>query len=89
MKSTKDFADFPIPLGGEWLYVKKGVLIEIVYDSSVQINVETTPYDPTVDYGLFEGQQILVEEVGLTINQKFINSSWFDFLKITLSLPLQ
>ena len=23
MKRTKDFADFPIPLGGEWLHVEK------------------------------------------------------------------
>ncbi|MEM9526455.1 MAG: FAD-dependent oxidoreductase, partial [Bacteroidota bacterium] len=42
---------------------------------------ETTPYDPTVDYGLFEGQQITVEEVGFTIDQKFINSTWFDFFE--------
>ncbi|MEM1318816.1 MAG: FAD-dependent oxidoreductase [Bacteroidota bacterium] len=81
MKRTKDFADFPIPLGGEWLHVEKGVLSEIINDASVQINVATTPYDPAVDYGLLEGQQITVEEVGFTIDQKFINSTWFDFFE--------
>ena len=81
MKRTKDFADFPIPLGGEWLHVEKGVLGEIVNDSSVSINVATTPYDPNVDYGLFEGQQVSVEDIGFTIDQKFINSTWFDFFE--------
>ncbi|MEL6629072.1 MAG: FAD-dependent oxidoreductase [Bacteroidota bacterium] len=79
MRTNRDFADFPISLGGEWLHVEKGVLSEIVNDPSVQINVETTPYDLELDYGLFEGQQITVEEVGFTIDQKFIGSSWFDF----------
>ncbi|MEO1258421.1 MAG: FAD-dependent oxidoreductase [Bacteroidota bacterium] len=81
MKRTNDFANFPIPLGGEWLHVEKGVLDEIVNDSSIQVNVETTPYDPNVDYGLFEGQQISVADVGFTIDQKFINSTWFDFFE--------
>ncbi|GAB5399257.1 MAG: hypothetical protein Aureis2KO_08420 [Aureisphaera sp.] len=81
MRSTNDFADFPISLGGEWLHVEKEVLSEIVNDSSVTINVETTPYDPAVDYGLFEGQQISLADVGFTIDQKFIGSSWFDFFK--------
>ena len=63
------------------LHVEKGVLSEIVNDPSVQIDVETKPYDSTVDYGLFEGEQITVEEVGFTIDQKFINSTWFDFFE--------
>ena len=81
MKRTLDFVDFPIPLGGEWLHVEKGVLSEIVNDASVSIDVPTTPYDPNVDYGLFQGQRITVEEVGFTIDQKFIGSSWFDFFE--------
>ena len=81
MKRTKEFADFPIPLGAEWLHVEKGVLSEIVNDSSVELNVPTSPYNSNVDYGLFEGQQISVEEVGFTIDQKFINGTWFDFFE--------
>jgi len=81
MKRTTAFADFPIPLGGEWLHVEKEVLSEIVNDDTVSIDIETTPYDPAVDYGLFEGQQISVADVGFTIDQKFINSTWFDFFE--------
>ena len=79
MKRTTDFADFPIPLGAEWLHVGRGIFDEVVNDASVQVNIETTPYNPDVDYGLFEGMQISVEDVGFTIDQKFINSTWFDF----------
>ena len=81
MKRTMDFADFPIPLGAEWLHVERGILNEIVNDSSTQLNVETTPYDPNSDYGLFEGQEVSMEDLGFDIDQKFINSSWFDFFE--------
>ena len=81
MKRTTDFADFPIPLGAEWLHVEKGIFDEIINDASIQINVNTTPYDPNVDYGLYEGQQISLEDVGFTIDQKFINATWFDFFE--------
>ncbi|MEN1786228.1 MAG: NAD(P)-binding protein, partial [Bacteroidota bacterium] len=37
MKHTLDFVDFPISLGAEWLHVEKGVLGEIVNDSSIPI----------------------------------------------------
>lgn len=79
MKRTLDFADFPIPLGAEWLHVGEGVFEEIVNDSSVSVNVNTLPYNPDVDVALFEGEEISLAEMGFTIDQKFINSTWFDF----------
>ncbi|MEM9821073.1 MAG: FAD-dependent oxidoreductase [Bacteroidota bacterium] len=81
MKRTTDFANFPLPLGAEWLHVEREVLDEIVNDSSVQVAVQTTPYDPNVDFGLFNGVQVSVADVGFTIDQKFINASWFDFFE--------
>ena len=81
MKRTKDFADFPIPLGAEWLHVERGVFGEIINDDTVDINVATTPYDHETDVGLFEGMQISTEDIGFTIDQKFINSTWFDFFE--------
>ena len=79
MKRTLDFADFPIPLGGEWLHVERGIFDEIVNDSSIQVEVETTPYNPDEDNALFEGQEARLSDLGFTIDQKFINSTWFDF----------
>ncbi len=79
MKRTLDFASFPIPLGAEWLHVERGVFDEIVNDSAVQVNIATTPYDPNVDYALYEGAEVSVADIGFTIDQKFINATWFDF----------
>lgn len=81
MKRNLDFADFPIPLGGEWLHVDTGIFQEIVNNSSVQVDIATQPYDKENDFGLLNGQVLTVEEVGFSIDQKFINSSWFDFFE--------
>ncbi len=78
-KRTTDFVDFPIPLGAEWLHVGREVFTEVVNDSSVQVKVQTTPYNPDVDYGLVDGERVGVEDIGFTIDQKFVNSSWLDF----------
>lgn len=46
MKINTDFADFPIPLGAEWLETTTGIFQEIVNDSSVSVSVETIPDTP-------------------------------------------
>ncbi|MEM6395765.1 MAG: FAD-dependent oxidoreductase [Bacteroidota bacterium] len=86
MKRTNDFVDFPVPLGAEWLHVERGVFKEVINDPNVNIDVQTTPYDNDNDYALFEGMQISTEDVGFTIDQKFIGGSWFDFFE-TYILP--
>jgi len=79
IKRTTDFVDFPIPLGGEWLHVGRGVFNEIVNNSAINVDTQTTPYNPEVDYGLVNGVRVSVEDIGFTIDQKFIGSSWLDF----------
>lgn len=80
-KTNKDFTDFPIPLGAEWLHVEADVFGEIVNDESVSLDVKTTPYDPNVDFGLFEGQEVPLTDVGFTIDQKFIGGTWLTFFE--------
>lgn len=46
MRINSDFADFPIPLGAEWLETGTNIFQEIVNDTSVQVNVETVADDP-------------------------------------------
>ena len=46
MKTNTNFADFPIPLGAEWLETNTGIFREIVNDSSVEISIETFPDNP-------------------------------------------
>ncbi|MFT7421372.1 MAG: monoamine oxidase [Arcticibacterium sp.] len=41
MKIDTDFADFPIPMGAEWLETNTSIFKEIVNDSAVQVNIET------------------------------------------------
>jgi predicted NAD/FAD-binding protein len=46
MKINTTFADFPIPLGAEWLETGTTIFQEIVNDSSVPVNVETVADAP-------------------------------------------
>ncbi len=41
-----DFADFPIPLGAEWIETDTGIFHEIVNDPSVQLDIDTVTDDP-------------------------------------------
>ena len=42
MKRTTEFADFPIPLGAEWLHVHPSIMSELVNDESVAVDIDTT-----------------------------------------------
>ena len=46
MRINTNFADFPIPLGAEWLETGTGIFQEIVNDSSVQVDIQTVADDP-------------------------------------------
>lgn len=46
MRVNTDFADFPIPLGAEWLETGTGIFQQIVNDATVQVDVQTVPDDP-------------------------------------------
>ena len=81
MKRDTAFADFPIPLGAEWLHVGTEIFDEIVNDSSINVSVETTGYNLDEDFALVEGEMYSLEDIGFTIDRKFINSSWFDFFE--------
>ncbi|MFK7952855.1 MAG: flavin monoamine oxidase family protein [Ekhidna sp.] len=56
MKINNDFADFPIPLGAEWLETSTDIFQQIVNDSSIQPNIETVADKPDrkfVNYSWF------------------------------------
>ena len=82
---TRDFVDFPISLGGEWLHVERTVLDDIVGDESVRIDTETIGYRDAGDYAMVDQTGALVdlslEAVGFDIDQKFVGSSWLDFFE--------
>jgi monoamine oxidase len=56
MRINTNFADFPIPLGAEWLETSTSIFQEIVNDPSVQVNVQTFADNPDrkfVNYSWF------------------------------------
>ncbi len=56
MKINTSFADFPIPLGSEWLETSTGIFQEIVNDSSIKVTVRTIADNPDkkfIDYSWF------------------------------------
>lgn len=87
---TRDFVDFPISLGGEWIHVERTVLDDIVADESVQIDTVTVGYEENGDYAVVDGDGELIpvslEDTGFDIDQKFVGSSWLDFFE-TYILP--
>ena len=60
MKINTDFADFPIPLGAEWVETGTDIFEEIVNNPSVEVKIETIPDNPDRKfvshswYGFFE-----------------------------------
>ena len=84
-KTNTTFTDFPIPLGAEWLHVSRKELTSIVNNSAVTITTKTKKYTTEDTMGHFSNGELTISKVGSAINkeqdQKFINSSWFDFFE--------
>ncbi|BFP40846.1 hypothetical protein FGF1_16910 [Flavobacteriaceae bacterium GF1] len=84
-RTNTSFTDFPISLGAEWLHVSESELPAIVNDGSVQIKTITQRYSASDTYGYFSNGELNVVEIGNEIDsfidQKFKNSSWFDFFE--------
>ncbi len=79
MRTNYDFADFPIPLGAEWLHSHPEVFQQIVNDNSVKANVETVEYDPQADtVGFWNGRTLRVDQL-VDSDRKFVDGTWFDF----------
>lgn len=75
-----DFADFPIPLGAEWLHTSIGVFEEIVNDSSVSVRVNTTGYNSQTDtWAMVKNGQLSDLENVEDRDRKFVNYSWLHF----------
>ena len=86
MKRTTTFADFPIPLGAEWLETPNSEFDRIVNDSSVNVNINTVGYQSSDSYYYWDGsltRSTLAEAAaGSSVtDQKFINATWFDFFE--------
>ncbi|AFY37030.1 amine oxidase [[Leptolyngbya] sp. PCC 7376] len=79
MKRDATFADFPLPLGAEWLHATESEFSKIVNDDSVKINIKTQPYNSQDKVEFYEDGRLFVENLGRDRDKKFIDSSWLDF----------
>ena len=85
MKRTTDFANFPIPLGAEWMETPTSEFNRIINDASVKVNINTIPYQPSDTYFTWNGKRLTRSTIGGSstgstyTDLKFINATWFDF----------
>lgn len=80
MKRTTTFANFPIPLGAEWLHVEETEFGDIVNDPSVQITINMQEYSIDDTEGHYEDGELTIESPdNPDTDKKFINATWFDF----------
>lgn len=84
MKRTTTFADFPIPLGAEWLHVSENELTEILKTSLWENTIELQDYTGQEQVGYFDDGVLSFSPISTDFgndfsDKKFINSTWFDF----------
>ena len=92
MKHNTSFADFPIPLGAEWLHVDTSELTTIVNDASTNITTQTQGYQESDTVGFYDGtysESTILNEFGNFEDKKFVNSSWLDFFETYIVPSIQ
>ncbi|WP_420574791.1 flavin monoamine oxidase family protein [Kordia sp.] len=93
IKHNTTFADFPIPLGAEWLHVDRSELSAIVNDNSVNITTVTQGYEEDDLIGYYEDGDYSTDTISSWgssfIDQKFIGSSWLNFFETYIVPSIQ
>ena len=94
MKRTTSFADFPIPLGAEWLHVSEHELTNIVNKTPAKITTQLQGYAGKEKIGYFENDVLSYSSLSTAFgsrfpDKKFINSTWFDFFEEYLTPSIQ
>lgn len=83
IRHNREFADFPISLGGEWVHVDGAILGEIVNDPDVAITTELVPYtdDDRVAFVADDVTMLPLKPEVFDVDTKFVDSSWLDFFE--------
>ena len=79
MRTNSEFADFPLPLGAEWLHADPTVFQELVHDPSISVQVPTIDYQADDIYGEWENDVLHLRPLGPEEDRKFLNGSWLNF----------
>ena len=89
MKRDLRFADFPLPLGAEWLHTSPGVFAEIVADPSRPVRIDTVGYTDNDVYAFWDGRRLSRSGLGDDTDLKFVGSSWLDFFEGHILPPVR
>jgi len=89
LKTTTTFADFPIPLGGEWLHVEAGILSELVADERVDVTVRTQGYPSGGPVATWNGRDLSSDVIGSFADRKFVGETWATFLDQYIVPPIK
>ena len=81
MKVNNSFADFPIPLGAEWISSENIDFSTLAENEKVLQHIKTADYLPDDEYWVWDNDKLLRNTLNTFLDKKFINSSWFDFFK--------
>ena len=88
MKRNIGFANFPIPLGAEWIHTDANVLQRIANDDNVSVGISTVGYNENDTVGLWDGEMLSVSKERDS-DLKFVNSTWFDFYEQYIVPPIK
>lgn len=79
MRINTEFANFPIPLGAEWLHINPNIFRDIVNNNETQLTINTVNYNSAIDtYAHWENGNLSIWPLEDT-DIKFVNYSWFNF----------
>lgn len=85
VKTAKDFVDFPIALGGEWLHVNEKILPKIVNDDSKEISQRVVSYEEDLTYGYYDGDELSQDSIDAEdediTDKKFVGGTWLTFFE--------
>ncbi len=81
MKTNTSFADFPIPLGAEWISSENIDFSILADNEKVLQRIKTADYLPNDVYWVWDNNKLLRSTLNTFTDKKFVESSWFDFFK--------
>lgn len=86
MKTNRDFTDFPIPLGAEWIHVSDKELEKIINNPNRTISTQLKKYPRKEQLGYYESGEMTYRTIPAVFGpfykeQKFVNSTWLTFFE--------
>ena len=81
MKTSNNFADFPIPLGAEWTAANTGYLDQLIGNTLVSSKINTVGYTQNEAYGVWYNNKLIFGDLGTLNYRKFVKSSWLNIFE--------